>query len=122
MDLQGKYAFISHPYSQSPEKNKKRVEKACKYWIKKGVVPISPLHLFSFYSNDNQRDKIMEYCYRMICSVDIVFVYGTSEGCRLEEEFARKIGKPVYTYYKKKRKPNYVECKYLMRENKGVHM
>lgn len=98
MDLQGRYAFISHPYSASPEKNKKRVEKACKYWIKKGVVPISPLHLFSFYENDKEREKIMEFCYRLIDNVDVVFVYGDSEGCRLEREYAESIGKPVMMF------------------------
>ena len=118
MDLQGKYAFISHPYSQSPEKNKAKVEKICKYWVRQGVIPISPLHLFAFYENDDEREKIMEFCYRLIDNVDVVLKYGNSEGCLLERRYAESIGVPVLLFYnrKEKRKPNYTECYYLMRE------
>lgn len=121
MDLQGKYAFISHPYSDSPTENILKVDKICKYWIKQGVIPISPLHLFSHYENDNDREKIMEFCYRLIDNVDIVFVYGDSLGCRMERDYAESIGKPVEIFYQEKKEPNYIECYYLMRE-KGISL
>lgn len=116
MDLQGKYAFISHPYSGSPTENILKADKICKYWARQGVIPISPLHLFSFYENDNDRDKIMEFCYRLIDSCDIVFIYGDSEGCNLERKYAEEIGKPVEIFFREKRKPNFAECFYLMQE------
>ena len=121
MDLQGKYAFISHPYSDSPTENIIKVDKICKYWARQGVIPISPLHLFSFYEDDNAREDIMEFCYRLIDNVDLVFVHGDSKGCRLEREYAEKIGKPVEIFYQEKRVPNFKECYYLMQE-KGLSL
>ena len=65
-ELKGKYAFISHPFANNPEGNRKKVDKICKYWVKKGVIPISPLHMFSFYEDDSDREKILNICYKLI--------------------------------------------------------
>ena len=101
-NLIGKYAFISHPYAGNPTQNKIKVDKVCKYWAKKGVIPISPLHMFSFYEDDSNREKILDICYKLIDIADVVFVYGDSEGCRLEKEYAKKKGKPVFVFMKEK--------------------
>ncbi len=118
-ELKGKYAFISHPFANNPEGNRKKVDKICKYWVKKGVIPISPLHLFSFYEEDNDRDKILNICYKLIDIVDVVFVYGDSEGCRLEKEYAKKKGKPIFVFYDEY-EMNFHNCKKLMEEKSGV--
>jgi hypothetical protein len=120
-DLKGKYAFISHPFANDPEGNRKKVDKICKYWVKKGVIPISPLHLFSFYEDDNAREDIMNICYKLIDLSDVVFIYGDSKGCRLEREYAEKIGKEVLIFYQEKRVPTFKECYYLMQE-KGLSL
>ena len=101
-ELKGKYAFISHPYADNPTQNKIKVDKVCKYWAKKGIIPISPLHLFSFYEDDSNRDEIMNVCYKLIDIADVVFVYGDSEGCRLEKAYAEKTGKPVFVFKEEK--------------------
>jgi nucleoside 2-deoxyribosyltransferase len=101
-NLIGKYAFISHPYAGNPTQNKIKVDKVCKYWVKKGVIPISPLHMFSFYEDDSNREKILNICYKLIDIVDAVFIYGDSEGCRLEKAYAEKKGKPVFVFMKEK--------------------
>ena len=111
-ELKGKYAFISHPYADDPTRNKIKVDKVCKYWAKKGIIPISPLHLFSFYEDDSNRDEIMNVCYKLIDMADVVFVYGDSEGCRLEKVYAEKKGKPVFVFYG--------EGKKLVEEKSGV--
>ncbi|MGB9813517.1 MAG: DUF4406 domain-containing protein [Thermovenabulum sp.] len=85
--------FISHPYKDDPEGNKKKVDKICRGLT--GVLPISPLHLFSFMDSDNNREEIMEVCYKLIDICDEVWVYGDSEGCRKEAEYAKKTGKTV---------------------------
>ena len=118
-ELKGKYAFISHPFANNPEGNRKKVDKICKYWVKKGVIPISPLHLFSFYDNDSDREKILNICYKLIDIADVVFIYGDSEGCRLEKEYAEKKGKPVFVFYDEYR-INFHNCKKLMEEKSGV--
>lgn len=119
----GKYAFISHPYSDNPEKNKKIVDKICRYWKKKGIIPLSPIHLFSFYDGDEgQREKIMQVCYRLIDIADVVFMYGDAPGCKLERKYAEKKKKPIEIFYNEHKDINYISCMYLMRENKGVKM
>lgn len=118
-ELKGKYAFISHPFANDPEGNRKKVDKICKYWVKKGVIPISPLHLFSFYDNDSDREKILDICYKLIDIVDVVFVYGDSEGCRLEKEYAKKKKKPIFIFYDEY-EINFHNCKKLMEEKSGV--
>lgn len=121
MNLIGKYAFISHPYAKSPSENKIKVDKVCKYWVKKGVIPLSPLHLFMFYEDDSKREEIMNICFKLIDIADVVFIYGDSRGCKLERAYAEEIGKPVIIFYKEK-DINYINCMYLMRENKGVNL
>ena len=101
-ELKGKYAFISHPFANDPEGNRKKVDKVCKYWAKKGVIPISPLHMFSFYEDDSNREKILDICYKLIDIADVVFVYGDSEGCRLEKEYAEGKGKPILVFMEEK--------------------
>lgn len=88
--------FVSHPFKDNPIENKNKADKICKQLVEQGKVPISPLHLFSFYEDDSDRGEIMSICYRLIDIADVVFVYGDSEGCRLEEKYARSRGKPTY--------------------------
>ena len=98
-DYKGKYAFISHPYTDNPEENKKSVDRICKYLAGQGIIPISPLHLFSFYENDNNREEIMNICYELIKISDVVVVFGDSEGCRMERKFAYEIDKPIEVFF-----------------------
>lgn len=122
-DYTGKYAFISHPYSDNPKKNRELVDKICRYWKAKGVIPISPIHLFSFYDSDEgSRNKIMRACFRLIDFCDVVFLYGQAPGCKDEENYARYIGVPVEVFYNEHKDISFTSCEYLMRENKGVKL
>ena len=49
--------------------------------------------------NDLQREEIMRVCFRLIDICDEVWVYGDSEGCRKEREYALSIGKSVVIKY-----------------------
>lgn len=93
--LMSKYIFISYPYSSNPAKNRKAVDKVCRMWAKRGYIPLSPLHMFSFYENDKCRKEIMQVCFYLIRMADIVAVYGNKGGCKAEREFAEKLDKPV---------------------------
>lgn len=97
--MKGKYAFISHPYAGNPKENKIKVDKICRYWVKKGAIPISPLHLFMFYDDDSNREEILNICFKLIDMSDVIFIYGDSEGCRLEREYAEEKGKPILIFY-----------------------
>jgi len=91
-----KRVFISHPYKDDPTGNKKMVDTICRGLAEKDeILPISPLHLFSFMENDDKREEILQVCFRLIDICDEVWVYGDSEGCRREAKYAKSVGKPV---------------------------
>jgi hypothetical protein len=88
--------FISHPYKDDPKENKKLADTICRELEERGdVLPISPLHLFSFMEDDLKREEILQVCFRLIDICDEVWVYGDSEGCRREAKYAKSVGKPV---------------------------
>lgn len=101
LDEYNRLIFISHKFSDDPDTNRKNVDKICKYWYKKGYIPISPLHLFSYmnYENLDDRDLIMKVCYYLILLCPTIAVYHQSEGCRLEEAFAELSGKTIFRMY-----------------------
>ena len=90
-----KLIFISHPYAASPDINKVKVDKICKYLIKQNMVPISPLHMFSFYAEDADREYIMKTCRHLIDICDEVWIYGDSSGCIEEAKYAISKGKHI---------------------------
>lgn len=91
-----KRVFISHPYKDNPQENKKHVDSICRELAQnKNILPISPLHLFSFIEDDCQREEILKVCLRLIDICDEVWIYGDSEGCRKERAYARSQGKRV---------------------------
>ena len=98
-----KRVFISHEFKSNPEENFKEVEKICDYIVKyeKGILPISPLHLFSFFDEEkgHYRESIMEMCFRMIDNCDEVWVYGQSSGCQREKRYAKNHGIKVVKKY-----------------------
>jgi hypothetical protein len=91
-----KRVFISHPYKDDPKGNKKRVDTICRELAERDdILPISPLHLFSFMENDEKREEILQVCFRLIDICDEVWIYGNSEGCRKEKMHALLKGKKV---------------------------
>jgi hypothetical protein len=103
-----KRVFISHPYKDDPKGNKKRVDTICRELAEKDdILPISPLHLFSFMEeDDDNREEILQVCFRLIDICDEVWIYGDSEGCRKEREYALSIGKSVVIKYGKTKQIN----------------
>jgi hypothetical protein len=91
--------FVSHPFAADPEENYRQANIICRELIKQGHTPVSPLHLFSFYEEDTNREEIMQICFHMIDCVDELWAYGDSEGCRLEMDYAECIGIPVRRWY-----------------------
>lgn len=111
-DNEVKTIFISHPFSDNPKEYREKVEKICKDIIKNNpskeeatennpvILPISPLHLFSFMEEDGDyREKIMEVCYFLIWFTDEtwIYIYGLnkSTGQVKENNYALEIDKNV---------------------------
>ena len=87
--------FVSHPYADNPEGNVRTATTICQTLVKQGHMPISPLHLFSFYEDDSEREEIMAICCHLIDCCDELWSYGDSKGCIQEREYAECIGIPV---------------------------
>ena len=89
--------FISHPLTGAFDSNRASADRICRRLARQGLLPISPLHLFSFYDAEDHatREAILQVCFRLIDLCDEVWVYGDSEGCRLEADYAKHIGKIV---------------------------
>ena len=96
-----KKVFISHPYSDNPIENIKKVDRICKELTIQGVLAISPLHLFSYMESDRHREDIMQACIRVISICDEVWIYGNSKGCKIEERAAKAMGIRVVNMYGK---------------------
>lgn len=95
-----KRVYIAHPF-KGLKQNKEAIPHICRLLSTMGVIPISPVHAFS-YLNDNipeEREKAMDYCDELIELVDAVFLTGaweTSEGCCRERDAALMLMKPIY--------------------------
>jgi len=94
-----KKTFITHPYKNDPENNKKDADIICRLLYEDGLMPVSPLHLFSFIDEEKEdtRELIMESCFVLIAyDVQQVFAFGVEGGCRREIGFAKTLGIPVF--------------------------
>ncbi|AZF90189.1 MAG: DUF4406 domain-containing protein [Phage 5P_2] len=98
MTSRPRIVFISHPYKNDPIGNLKRITEICRRIVEPNVLPLSPLHAFSFLKETENRARIMEFCFWLISLCDEVWVCGDwhkSEGCCQEIEWARQMGKPL---------------------------
>lgn len=89
--------FVSHPLTGDFEGNRRKADKICRKLLKQGILPISPLHLFSFIDkeDDELRNEILKVCFTLINHCDAVRIYGDSKGCRLEKTYAQSVGKEI---------------------------
>ena len=101
-----KSAYICHPLrgrTGSPEEiksNLERIDEIAKNLaaIYPDVLLLSPLHAFSFYDPRGCQAQVLGQCVAMLEKSDELWVFGEwkeSQGCRMEVEYARRLGKGV---------------------------
>ena len=95
-----KIAYIAHPY-QGKRSNMQAITHICRRLAKMGVVPISPVHSFSFLHDNipEERSKAMEFCENLVETCDCLFLCGDwekSEGCTLERNVALAEMIPIF--------------------------
>jgi len=97
-----KRVYISHPFKGDKQKNFEEVNNICISIAntQESVLPVSPLHMFSFLDDDNpvDRERAMCYCLNLLNDCDEVWVFGDwekSEGCKKEINMARLLNKTL---------------------------
>lgn len=87
--------FLSHPYLDDPEENMKQVTAIASALLDKGVLAVSPLHLFTYIDSENNlREDIMTICFQLIEYYPLIRTR-SSLGCDEELEYALQIGQDV---------------------------
>jgi len=94
-----KAVYVAHPLRDNVTENVKKVTKICQGITEKGgVIPLSPIHAFGFMDPEGEQTFVFNCCLRLLSMVDELWVFGDwrlSEGCRIEVDFARRLGIPV---------------------------
>lgn len=96
-----KKVFISHPFRGDEETNRLKVDKICNNIMEenKDILPISPLHLWSFMEEDGiYRQEILLFCFNLIFISDEVWFYKYGElssGQKKELEYAKLANKKI---------------------------
>jgi hypothetical protein len=106
-----KKVYICHPFSGDPEVNRKRVDKICNRIVEneKGVLPISPIHSFSFVKKETPelREAIMSECLKRIkelslekCDKEIrVYLYDQHQSKGQSKEVDYALNLPINIKY-----------------------
>lgn len=87
-----KRIYVSHAYG-GKKSNKEAITHICQALVKMGVIPISPVHSFS-YLNDKvaeERSRALEFCEELVELCDELWLFSEwekSEGCILERNVA----------------------------------
>lgn len=87
-----KKIYVAHPFS-GKRQNYQAITHICQRLVSFGVMPISPVHSFS-YLNDKvpeDREKALRFCEELVEAADEIWFFGDwekSEGCRREIQIA----------------------------------
>ncbi|SPF51197.1 conserved hypothetical protein [Candidatus Desulfosporosinus infrequens] len=95
-----KKVYICHPFN-GKKQNLQAITHICQALTKFGVIPISPVHSFSYLSDKvpEQRALALTFCEELVSSCDAIFLCGAweqSEGCNREHNVALMEMIPIY--------------------------
>ena len=83
-----KKIYVAHPF-QGKRPNYQAITHICQRLVKFGVMPISPVHAFSFLNDKvpEDREKALVFCEELIDTADEIWFFGdwkNSVGCTRE--------------------------------------
>ena len=87
-----KCIYVAHPF-RGKRQNKEAITHICQRLVKLGVMPVSPVHAFSFLSDNipSERHRACEFCEEFVTMADELWLFGEwekSEGCLMERNVA----------------------------------
>ena len=90
--------YVSHPYSDNPQKRVAEVQAIAQEVMERGHIPIVPPAMFHDFDQGNSSlgyDTFLEAALELLAICDLVLFSGCSPGAGLEWTLAKRIGKPV---------------------------
>ena len=89
-----KKVYVAHPF-QGKRENMQAITHICQLLVKFGIMPISPVHAFSFMNDKvpEDREKALKFCEELIDAADEVWFFGdwkNSVGCMREWDVVSK--------------------------------
>ena len=95
-----KLVYVAHEF-KGKKSNKEAISHICRRLVKFGIIPISPVHAFSFLHDNipEERSKTLEFCENLVEACDCLFLTGDwerSEGCILERNVALAEMIPIF--------------------------
>ena len=97
-----KKVYIAHPLTThgTIEENQKKIDDICKNLLveRPEIVPISPIHAFSFFDPTGDQSVVIGLCKELLSACDEIWMFGDwmkSNGCRAEVAFANRNKIPV---------------------------
>ena len=94
-----KTLYIAHPLRGNVKENIEKVTSICKkIALEDKVIPLSPIHAFSFMPTEGNQIQVMWYCINLLSKANEMWVFGdwmSSEGCRMEVNYARLNNIPI---------------------------
>ena len=95
-----KKIYIAHPF-QGKKQNKEAITHICRALVKMGIMPISPIHAFSFLHDNikSERLKALDFCCELVETADELWLFGDwerSDGCLVERNVALLELVPIY--------------------------
>jgi len=95
-----KKIYVAHPFG-GKRQNMQAITHICQRLVNFGIMPISPVHSFSFLNDKvpEDREKALVFCEELVETCDAIFLFGewrNSDGCIRERNVALIEMIPIY--------------------------
>lgn len=95
-DVKEKLIYVAHPYG-GDRKNKNKVQRIIEDLVNEypQYCFVSPIHCFGFMYDLMDYEEGMHHCFSLLDQCTEIWIYGDSQGTRLEREYAEMYNIPI---------------------------
>jgi hypothetical protein len=96
LDVKEKLIYVAHPYG-GDRKNKNKVQRIIEDLVNEypQYCFVSPIHCFGFMYDLMDYEEGMHHCFSLLDQCTEIWIYGDSQGTRLEREYAQMYNIPI---------------------------